>query len=271
MLSAFIMLAAMGGGAGPQDAQSQPRPIDPANWVLNDDYPPAALRAAQQGMVRFELKVSDAGIATDCNITRSSGSPALDTTTCALMRERARFEPAHDADGRAVASVYKGLVRWELPEPNSNFQPLISWRVIVVLDVAANGKVAACRPSLLRSDPGYPSDDAHFCSNYSERDFSGIAMGKPVQIVFHDEQEVSGQELQRDQGRSGFETLYRKIVRFKVDGYGHAADCETVEQVGDGQGPEPCASSTPWSKPDQAPVTVYASEAVLVKRLPVAP
>ncbi|WP_173204413.1 energy transducer TonB [Sphingopyxis sp. BSNA05] len=52
------------------------------------------------------------GRASDCRIHQSSSHATLDATTCKLIEQRFRFEPARDASGRAVARPYGWLQEW---------------------------------------------------------------------------------------------------------------------------------------------------------------
>lgn len=82
--------------------------------LRNDDYPAAARAAREEGMVDFTLDVGANGRVTGCTITRSSGSAILDSTTCRLMRSRARFTPATDANGATVPDKLAGKIVWRL-------------------------------------------------------------------------------------------------------------------------------------------------------------
>lgn len=84
--------------------------------ISNADYPAAAIRAGEQGSVRIVLDIAAYGGVTRCRIDRSSGSAALDTTTCAIARERFKFEPGRNARGERAASTYRQSVRWVLPD-----------------------------------------------------------------------------------------------------------------------------------------------------------
>lgn len=98
-----------------------PRPVRRAR-LINDpryrteDYPPAAQRANEEGTAAFRVIVGPDGRVSDCFITRSSGSAALDEATCAVMYLRARYRPARDADGKPTIDVDSGAVRWVLPD-----------------------------------------------------------------------------------------------------------------------------------------------------------
>ncbi len=84
--------------------------------VQPGDYPAAALREGQEGRVEFQLSVDTSGRVTRCTISRSSGSAALDSTTCRLMQRRARFTPAVNDKGLTVEGEVRSAIDWELDE-----------------------------------------------------------------------------------------------------------------------------------------------------------
>lgn len=89
---------------------------NPGSWIRSADYPARALRAGEEGTVRFNLTIGPNGEVTACQIIGSSGYPALDEATCSLVSRRARFNPAVDSTGSAVEGRYANAVRWRLPE-----------------------------------------------------------------------------------------------------------------------------------------------------------
>lgn len=89
---------------------------NPANWVTVNDYRTSWINREMTGTARFRLEVGANGRVERCAITATSGHPELDKATCALVAQRARFEPAKDASGATVAGSYANAVRWELPE-----------------------------------------------------------------------------------------------------------------------------------------------------------
>jgi TonB family protein len=82
----------------------------------SDDYPAEALRAGEQGTVAFQLEVGADGSVAACTVTSSSGSASLDSTTCRLLRERARFTPARDSSGKPVSDTVVSRITWRIPE-----------------------------------------------------------------------------------------------------------------------------------------------------------
>ncbi|MDB5697394.1 MAG: energy transducer TonB [Alphaproteobacteria bacterium] len=86
-----------------------------ASYVSDDDYPASAIRAEEQGTTGFTLEVGPNGRVVNCTVTVSSGSTSLDTTTCRVMRSRARFAPATDSSGKPTGDHVSGRIRWVLP------------------------------------------------------------------------------------------------------------------------------------------------------------
>lgn len=93
-----------------------PVPIgNPGRWLTDADYPPSAWREGVEGYVHFVLFVSPIGEVTDCSILETSGDSSLDAVVCAALTARARFEPAHDANGEPTRSFYRSAARFQTP------------------------------------------------------------------------------------------------------------------------------------------------------------
>lgn len=76
-----------------------------AGRIVDSDYPRSASRSGASGTVMVHLSVAPDGRVEGCRVARSSGSPDLDEVTCRLARERFRYSPARDSQGRAVADT----------------------------------------------------------------------------------------------------------------------------------------------------------------------
>ena len=101
--------------AAPASREVQPpEPVNQAGWLSAADYPRASAEAGEAGTVGYALAVDAEGRVTQCAIARPTGFWRLDTTTCRLLRERARFRPARDASGRAVPARFDGEFSWRL-------------------------------------------------------------------------------------------------------------------------------------------------------------
>ncbi|WP_106638831.1 energy transducer TonB [Allosphingosinicella vermicomposti] len=88
---------------------------NPGTWISDADYPSSALRAEEQGTTGFRLEIGANGRVTNCTVTSGSGSSALDSATCRLLRSRARFTPAKDSAGNPTTDTYSSRIVWRLP------------------------------------------------------------------------------------------------------------------------------------------------------------
>jgi TonB family protein len=140
-LAAFVPAPASAGG--PTRARAEQ---GLATLFSDQDYPAQAIRDFEQGNVGFRLEIGVDGTPTDCLVTASSGSINLDTATCRLLMERARFRPARDAQGRAVSDRYSGRILWRMP--SDSVRPAFAftlWRGCVLGEAARHvlGDLAA--------------------------------------------------------------------------------------------------------------------------------
>ncbi len=122
MLLVMALLAAQA-----QDSAKGPKPLkpltSPGSWVTDDDYPPSAVRQGHDGTVAFQLQIDSTGLPAGCSVTHSSGYEELDQQVCSLLVQRARFSPARDASGKAVAAPYSGRFTWRMARSETFFQP----------------------------------------------------------------------------------------------------------------------------------------------------
>lgn len=82
--------------------------------LKNSDYPQWAAEANIGGTVSVRFSVQIDGRATDCFVTRSSGSARLDDYTCGLIEQRYRFKPSRDRYGKPVRSAVIEDHTWEI-------------------------------------------------------------------------------------------------------------------------------------------------------------
>jgi protein TonB len=109
--------------APPPPAPAPRQTVEPAraranlsSYVSNDDYPPSALRAEEEGTTGFRLTVGPDGRVQNCVVTSSSGSSALDNATCRIMRSRARFTPARDNTGSNTTDTVSARITWRIQD-----------------------------------------------------------------------------------------------------------------------------------------------------------
>lgn len=131
---------------------------NPGEWVTADDYPATSLRNAVEGTVGFKVTIGEDGVTKACEIFRSSGSAELDEQTCRLVKERAKFRPATDVNGNAMAGSYSNSVRWKLPtiEPET----VTPYKNTLTFTILENGHASECTvvsegnlPSAQRNQP----------------------------------------------------------------------------------------------------------------------
>jgi protein TonB len=80
-----------------------------------DDYPASAQSSGAEGTVRASLTIGPDGRVTGCNVIQSSGNGSLDSTTCNILRRRAKFTPARDSNGNATSdTITTPSIVWRL-------------------------------------------------------------------------------------------------------------------------------------------------------------
>lgn len=106
--------------APPPPPRVQPKSPTPrgnaGSWANTNDYPSRSLREEKEGVTRFTVSVDASGRVTSCNVTGSSGTPELDSTTCSLIQRRGRFNPATDGEGKPTTGSWSSSVRWQIPK-----------------------------------------------------------------------------------------------------------------------------------------------------------
>ena len=93
---------------------AQPPRLLTTGLIQPNDYPVASMRAEEEGPVVITVTVTASGAPSACRVVASSGFAGLDAATCPLVMQRARFEPARDAAGRAVPGEYTTRIAWLL-------------------------------------------------------------------------------------------------------------------------------------------------------------
>lgn len=165
--------------AGDDSKARPPVPAgNPGKWVTMEDYPFSALRSEAEGVTRFTLKIDAEGAPAECNVTNSSGHDDLDSTTCALMEERARFKPALDAQGKPVAATWSSSVRWMIGETNVLPAPE-AYSLTLQYIIEKDGTISGCKVLSVENQGGDP------CQGTSSVTYSSITdkRGNPVRKI----------------------------------------------------------------------------------------
>ena len=83
--------------------------------ITKNDYPIPRIANGMEGVTTVSLRIGSHGRVDGCTVTNTSGSEALDRVTCRVLRTRARFRPARDGVGKAVAAEVSHSHHWVAP------------------------------------------------------------------------------------------------------------------------------------------------------------
>lgn len=126
----------------PGRAPPEPRMINLSEVFASANYPFFAKVRGDEGRLRFVVTVDASGIAKECVIVEEAEAETLNQPTCDLIMAQARFEPARDRRGRAIAASFSRPVKWLLAKPRP--LPVIDSHERVVLTFDGGGQ-ADCR------------------------------------------------------------------------------------------------------------------------------
>ncbi|HEX9931843.1 MAG TPA: energy transducer TonB, partial [Allosphingosinicella sp.] len=116
-----------GPGGGGEGGYGDGRGLSPPRWrrgrLRDSDYPPGLGEAGIYGRVHIRYVVETDGSVSNCTITRSSGSDMLDRTTCDLIEQRFRYDPARDRYGRPIRSNLIESYEWLVEDEPEEREP----------------------------------------------------------------------------------------------------------------------------------------------------
>lgn len=200
MVAGLVLLWTADAAMANQYSKMSVPTADPASWVSSADYPADARRAGKQGVVHADVGVDTSGKVVSCVVTVSSETPSLDAKTCEVVMQRAAFVPATGEDNRPIASVYRFVIRWVLPNRRGEDVPIDvgdkGKETIVSFDVTVDqsGADVSCQlveKATSSSDP---------CADFVPGTNSGIRYvrgGKPVSVVIHQRRSTVVEVLDR--------------------------------------------------------------------------
>jgi TonB family protein len=94
------------------DPATAPEMIDPQATLQLIRFPAVLAINRVSGLVELRMKVDANGRARDCVVQSSSGSSQFGEQSCDAVMKKARFEPAHDAQGNPVAALYQTAIMY---------------------------------------------------------------------------------------------------------------------------------------------------------------
>ena len=197
------------------------------DWSDHRLYPSAARRKNQEGRVTAELLVDPTGTPQECRIAATSHFPELDAGTCKLMMKM-RFDPAVDAQGKAVSSRFIRRFNWRLTEPVK-----FASSVLVVRVSLEGGRLQNCEVTE-GAGPYLAYWSSHVCTFLSDSSY----------YYANRESGEAAVEFRLDAGdQANFlrkpwiktDVSARERITFAVNEKGDASDCRPEEQYGFGR------------------------------------
>jgi TonB family protein len=156
-----------------------------AGSISDADYPPSAIIAGQQGAAQVRFLVNTAGGVSECNVTATSGSPALDAASCEIVKQRFRFKPARDAAGTAISEWRSQKISWKLPAAPTGSEGYASARLKaeVKVDVAKDGGIESCEVIKPSGDRRFDASACNVLTRNGKLEPKRNAKGRPLRTV----------------------------------------------------------------------------------------
>ncbi|WP_433910346.1 energy transducer TonB [Sphingomonas yabuuchiae] len=159
----------------PGQAADAPRPElvgDIAVVFGPDHYPPAAIRAREQGRVVVDLAVDRQGRVTDCRVIEAAAASLAEQTCRLAVSSPGLFRAARDRRGATVPSHYQLRIRWQLPDddeaPDAGMAPGHLMPAAMTVTVEPDGRVVSCEGGLPNQSRALPLDHA-VCTEFARQ------------------------------------------------------------------------------------------------------
>jgi len=103
------------GGVPASRLKEPARPLQPlGNLFRSASYPIRAIQEQNTGSVSVTMLIDEAGKVRDCMVEETSGYPTLDTMSCYMISEHAKFAPAVGLDGKPAKSASFQRISWKI-------------------------------------------------------------------------------------------------------------------------------------------------------------
>jgi hypothetical protein len=101
--------------AGFEPGAARPRPVgDPRQWLTDRDLRGLMLAASYSAAVIARLTIGIDGRAEECTLLEATAIERLQAIACRALKDRARYEPARDKDGKPIRSVAVHRAGWSV-------------------------------------------------------------------------------------------------------------------------------------------------------------
>lgn len=226
----IIASVALASEAAPA-ASSEPQPVSGslAAIVTSDDYPAEALDRNEQGTVGVLIRVDDKGAVSDCVVQESSGSAALDTQTCRLVWLRAKFKPARDKSGKAVAGTKQTRISWRIAEELAPSEP---WALRAIVSLA-RGRSPTCRVEVEGAlKRQMPTEAETACPAGSQAAVTELEKISEAFAELVTEQRFAIGARPKTLMPAGDRLLGQQLAELEVDAAGNLTSCKILESTG---------------------------------------
>jgi TonB family protein len=218
------------------------------------------------GRVGIRILTDPAGAVSNCTVEESSGSAILDKQTCDIMRQRAKFKPALDQQGKAVAGEFRQRIEWQIAEDRLPSDPWVSRTIITF---APDGQPLSCRMELegaMKPPSGTAPPD---CSAEDiaavPRKMADLPEAVGTLIL---EQSFAKRRIPPPPVPAGDVLVSRQVMSLAINKNGHLTSCKVIERSGAGKDTDACATIeeeyVPRPGPDGWPMAFTAIETVSV-------
>lgn len=228
MIGFFGLALAM---ADPAPAPPKPLGVQSLAGLFSaNDYPRDAADRNEQGRVQVIVHVDAQGAVSSCEIKESSGFPSLDTRTCEIIAQRARFLPARDSAGHDVPSETTQSVVWAL-DNGPSFMPSEAWGTSMILDFGPDRQPGACRMESTGFTRGTTPETCppDLVTGVARSAFPGIPDGTTSMVASTDFRLGPAAPVTLGPGEVLME---RSVAEIAVDEGGHRVACKQTEAEG---------------------------------------
>lgn len=192
-----------------------------AGLFSQDDYPVEALRRDEEGLVIAQVEVTSQGRVGGCTIVQSSGSQALDNGTCAIVTRRARYKPARDEAGQAVADHDRVRIKWQLPR-----DPYRASIESFEVRYRADGKLDGCQNKTKDEDQPPCEVIAQLVDAVRSAAGSTFPLNGRT-FIFEHRVDINGTTWSPARA-DGLITMWQQVAEYRLDPDGKLTECRMI-------------------------------------------
>jgi TonB family protein len=148
----------------PPSTEVKSKAVQIEGSISDEDYPPEASSKGETGTVVIKFVISTNGRVPVCEIMQSSSSELLDETTCEIVKERFKYEPARAHNGKAIPEIKSQRITWRIPNGPERLERMTPFEENYELVVSSDGAVKDCKVLKSVTSPSLPQTSEAFCT-----------------------------------------------------------------------------------------------------------